>query len=737
MSTRSWFQRLRGLWERLLGRRPREDHERDAVTAPTFRLAPDDEWSEVRDRLDPLLRLAVTMLERNAARQFLLRAGVDIADMAVPPFLPLHLELSKKLSDANVEAELRSLKLQVPGLYLDNAELKQELRNVSAHLAIERDRSRVAVGRLKADLLAVLKSPLLRRVSIATPLLPCRSDTPAGIGLPANRTVQAKACTGKGVIIGIIDDGCALADWNFLEPGAPRSRVLYLWDQSTDAKDPAKGWTQPADLPFGWELANVGPRRRPIDDALDKNMDKRTLAIDEDAVYAALGYRPAGSGTHGTHVMDIAAGNGQSVFGGEGVAPEADIIFVQLPSQAIEEGGLAFSTWLQHGVAYVFNRAWALGKPAVVNISYGGYTGPHDGTSDLEKYFDQRLVASTPANLDRAIVISAGNGFGARCHAEGAVEPGAHAALDWQIAPYDPSLNLVDIWCKGEQKVAVTLVTPFGQRLGPVLANDPRFDIETTPSGEIVGYVDHAVETGNGDNHITISLHPTLVDDGSGLPPCPSGTWSIEIASPASGKAAEFHAWIERDVDTRGPKGRRRQSRFAPQHANARSTVTGIATGEWPIAVGGYDSATDEMAEYSACGPARVAAGVVRPKPEICAPVATDARGRGVSSATSLGSLPTRMGGTSAAAPHVAGLVALMLQLNRDLGKAKLSSAKIRDVLRQGALAGAALPNARPLLPNRHLAADARQRQKQDDADIKPHLQGAGRLHAEETLKRV
>ena len=47
--------------------------------------------------------------------------------------------------------------------------------------------------------------------------------------------------------------------------------------------------------------------------------------IDEDAVYASLGYALPEHASHGTHVMGIAAGNGPSAMGFEGVAPAADI----------------------------------------------------------------------------------------------------------------------------------------------------------------------------------------------------------------------------------------------------------------------------------------------------------------------------------------------------------------------------------------------------------------------------
>src|SRR5438093_1621133 len=51
--------------------------------------------------------------------------------------------------------------------------------------------------------------------------------------------------------------------------------------------------------------------------------------------YLALGYEPSeidpnGAGTHGTHVLDIAAGNGAAAGSAPGMAREADLLFVHV-----------------------------------------------------------------------------------------------------------------------------------------------------------------------------------------------------------------------------------------------------------------------------------------------------------------------------------------------------------------------------------------------------------------------
>ena len=140
-------------------------------------------------------------------------------------------------------------------------------------------------------------------------------------------------------------------------------------------------------------LAGTGP----IDVALAKHTDANGM-IHEEALYDELDYPPPDANSHGTHVMDIAAGNGSALFSREGVAPEAELIFVQLRSDLVMAGGAGLMANIAEGVKYIFDRvkqmeAQAGGDPipAVVNISFGNNLGPHDGTSGPEVVFEDQL----------------------------------------------------------------------------------------------------------------------------------------------------------------------------------------------------------------------------------------------------------------------------------------------------------------------------------------------------------
>jgi subtilisin family serine protease len=108
---------------------------------------------------------------------------------------------------------------------------------------------------------------------------------------------------------------------------------------------------------------------------------------------------------HGTHITSIAAGNGGvmnqifPVF--VGVAPEATII------TAAPSSGRGFADPdILRAVRFIFDRADAMGMPAVVNVSLGSDFGPHDGSSELEAGLAALVGPDKPGHV---IVVAAGN----------------------------------------------------------------------------------------------------------------------------------------------------------------------------------------------------------------------------------------------------------------------------------------------------------------------------------------
>ena len=101
------------------------------------------------------------------------------------------------------------------------------------------DPSRMPNGDTVEQRLAdILKTGVVIEISLASQHLPTLEKSMRDIGMPANATHKGKKLTGKGVVIGIIDDGCPFAHQDFLvntgSAAAPvyRARTMALWDQT-------------------------------------------------------------------------------------------------------------------------------------------------------------------------------------------------------------------------------------------------------------------------------------------------------------------------------------------------------------------------------------------------------------------------------------------------------------------------------------------------------------------------
>ncbi|MBI3681285.1 MAG: S8 family peptidase [Acidobacteria bacterium] len=422
----------------------------------------------------------------------------------------------------------------------------------------------------------------------------------AALSAPATPAVN-----GKGAIVGVVDYDLDFVHRNFRHPDGT-TRILFLWDQTSAAND-----MSPAGFNYGREFTA---------DMLDQ-------ALETDDPYGALAYEPEEE-AHGTHVTDIAAGNGQAT-GRPGVAPGAGIIFVQLHGGDVrQEDSFGNSRTLLEAVDYIFQKAAELGRPAAVNMSLGTHGGPHDGSTLAEQAFDKMLEVP-----GRAIVISAGNSRERRSHASGTLAAGQTRTLGWEILAGDRTTNELEVWSQGNRQIECTLITPGGTRLGPVLPNQT---VPIQQAGQRVGsIVSRTNDPNNGDNQINIILSPVL----------PKGTWQLELRS-RSNEALTFDAWIERDD--------RGQSRFVTADDDRRRTVGSISCGRKTIVVGSYKHRvlSRALSSFSSEGTTRDG----KRKPEVSAP------GDEVLAAASRSQGAIRMSGTSMSAPHVTGLAALTMQ---------------------------------------------------------------------------
>ncbi len=167
-------------------------------------------------------------------------------------------------------------------------------------------------------------------------------------GLPMNYT-------GKGVIVGIVDVGFQCNNPTFFTADGKKNRIVRYWQQSNKQGPAPNGFN------YGTEL------------------------IDSNSIIPANDL----DGAHATHVAGIAAGSGYTTpnLQYRGMAPEAELVFVSIKYSNDTIGGSALGDYvvanptILDAYKYIFDYAESVGKPAVINLSWGMHTGPHDGTS--------------------------------------------------------------------------------------------------------------------------------------------------------------------------------------------------------------------------------------------------------------------------------------------------------------------------------------------------------------------
>lgn len=438
----------------------------------------------------------------------------------------------------------------------------------------------------------------------------------AAPSLPASAGTSPVPEDGRGVVVGICDWGFDFTHANFRNADGT-TRLQALWDQ--------RG--------FGDPLAPA-----PYSQGRLLSREAINAALAEPDPCEALGYHPASgdptdTGSHGTHVADILAGNRREPGSEVGLASGSDLVFVHLAAPNLSElNNLGDSVGLLEGLDFV--RRQAAGRPCVLHLSAGKTGGPHRGTTLLERAVDWLL--EQPGIV---LIQSVGNYADSAMHTHARVGPDQKHVLDWLIPRADRTPNELEIWYSGQDVFDVTLISPDGREFSVAL--DSRAHLRDGP--DAWGNFYHRLhEPNSGMNHIVLFLYTEA----------PSGRWRVVLHG-RDVVDGRLHAWIERDASGRY------QSRFPRSQASSRYTTNTICNCFRAIAVGAYDGTRPDRppTRFTSRGP--TADG--RQKPEIAAP------GYRIRAARSM----PRNGwqgeprlcvksGTSMAAPWVSGTVALM-----------------------------------------------------------------------------
>jgi subtilisin family serine protease len=515
------------------------------------------------------------------------------------------------------------------------------------------------------------------------------------IHLEQFRAKSGTSGDGKGVVVGVVDTGIDIHHPDFLDVNG-KTRIAWLLNA-----EPPRGLHPDVEKAFGCD--DPAQSQCAVYDAADIDA---LIAQGSTAIHDAEG--------HGTHVTSIAAGNGGVSIHAKpklaGVAPGATLV-IAAPST---DGGF-FDADVLRAASFVFDRAAALGTsgpmPVVCNLSLGGDFGPHDGTSALERGLSGLVGDDKPG---RAIVIAAGNsgaltdlgdGPSSGIHTEARVTPGGITRVPLRASQSLTGQGFVWITFHPGDVVDVALEGPDGSRW-----------VGFQSPGDEAGYDDKAGTTaGVVNNHVGKSS--SITADTNSAVVVVQGKWAdfseFNVLLRGAGDAS---LWVvgTGDVGPGAPIG------MVFERAIRQGTVTVPASAPGLLAVGctmnrlqwkplGTDAIViealtgdphpeaDGACYFSASGPTPL--GVM--KPEISAP------GGFVAAAMSSEADPRKVqgglfdstgcpksskdcfviddqhavaAGTSMSSPHVAGAIALLMQIDPTL-----TQGRVTDLLEAGA----------------------------------------------------
>ncbi len=209
--------------------------------------------------------------------------------------------------------------------------------------------------------------------------------------------------TGKGVVVGVIDQGFQYAHIAFKDT-AQNTRVHSVWNLSVKNSRPTKG------IPSN-SYDNI-----------------------------------KGGNGHATHVTCIAAGSRIAGNDYYGMAPEATIVMI--PSTLSDDQ-------IMQGATYIKEVAEELGSPWVTNMSFGSQIGPHDGTTDTDIYM------SALCGQGGIMVGAMGNEGEQKIHASYKFKDTEELKHLMVTAPASGNdYNYVDLWGMATDSLRHLIITP-------------------------------------------------------------------------------------------------------------------------------------------------------------------------------------------------------------------------------------------------------------------------------------
>jgi subtilisin family serine protease len=441
---------------------------------------------------------------------------------------------------------------------------------------------------------------------------------------------------GQGVLIGVIDTGIDYTHPAFRNEDGT-SKIFSIWDQSIESENA---------MPEGFEYGTEYTKNQ-INEALASDNPYSIVAsVDEDG--------------HGTFMAGIAAGNRSEENKFSGVVPDAELLVVKLkPSKKyirdfwrIPEETVCFQkNDLIQGIKYLVDKAEKEKKPISLLIGIGTSQGAHDEKGALSRYLS---ILATYSGV--GVTLACGNegnrGHHYSAHISNGVE---YDSVELKVGSNVSGFSM-EFWGRTPNAFSIDILSPTGETVPriPARLSESR-EIRLLLEETIINIDYQLVESQSGDQLILVRfLKPT------------EGIWRFRVY-PSSNLNLDYHIWLPIHQFI-GP-----DTFFTKPDINY--TITSPANVNVPIVVTAYDYNNNSIYNNSSRGFTRtetIAPTIAAPGVNMVGPTLKNAYR--VSS------------GTSIAAAHTAGIVAMFLEwgILRENYKS-LSTVEIKNLLIRGA----------------------------------------------------